>query len=403
MKTIRMYYFIVLSITTVVLTVQAVFPKEVIRFGFSMSLTGIYSQAAVSQMNAYQLWKEEVNARGGIFVKSFGKKLPIDFVYYDDRSSAEVAVKAYERLITNDKVDLLLTPWGTTIHFAVMPLAEKYKIPMIGSTAASVKLREVKSSYFWFITSCLPDRQMKSLVSLLSSLQIKNVAVIYVQDLFPKENLYFLEPELRRARINIQLLKDYPVGVKDLTTLLSEVKVKKPEALIALSYPADSFLLTRQAQEVGLDPPFFYQLVGPSIGAYTQVFGEACEGITTMGQWSPKAPWPGAKEFEERYRQRWKIVPDYLDSVLAYVQCQIIEQAIEKAGTLDRDKIRDTIAQGQFITINGPIKFTGGENWLTPSMVLQYQKGMLEIIWPQESATAKPIFPKPPWPTYRAQ
>lgn len=116
-----------------------------------MALTGIYAPGAESQMNAYRVWSEKVNKKGGIFVKSLNRKLPVELVYYDDQSQPDISVKIYEKLITQDKVDLIMTPWGTTIHFAIAPLSEKYKIPPIGTTAASVKLRELKGSYFWFI------------------------------------------------------------------------------------------------------------------------------------------------------------------------------------------------------------------------------------------------------------
>ena len=128
-----------------------------------MALSGIYTHGAVSQMNAHKVWKDSVNQKDGIIVKDLGKKLPVELVYYDDKSSPETAVKVYEKLITQDCVDLVLTPWGTTIHFAVAPLAEKYKLPMVGSMAASVKMRDIKSRYFWFITSAIPDKQMKAL------------------------------------------------------------------------------------------------------------------------------------------------------------------------------------------------------------------------------------------------
>ncbi len=269
---------------------------------------------------------------------------------------------------------------------------------MVGTTAASVKLRNIKSKYFWFITSAIPDKQMTALVDLLKSLKIGSVAIIYVQDLFPRENLQFLKPALEKAKIETVLIKDYPIGAKDLTTLLSDVKSKKPQALIALSYPADSFLITGQIQGVLLNPEFLFELVGPSIAAFGQVFGPATDGIATMGHWSPKGPWPGAKEFEDRYLKKYNMRPDYLDSVLAYMGCEIVEEAIRKAGTLDREKIRDAIAGGEFTTINGPVRFTGTENLVTPSMILQYQKGDLEIIWPPELATNKPVYPKPGWP-----
>lgn len=376
---------------------QKEIPKEKIRIGFSMALTGIYAPGAESQMNAYLLWYEEINKRGGIFVKEWNKKLPVELVYYDDQSQPDVAVRIYEKLITQDKVDLIMSPWGTTIHFAIAPLSEKYKIPLIGTTAASVKLRDLKGSYFWFITACIPDRQMKSFVEMLKAKDIKTASILYLQELFPRENLQFLEPALKDAGIKVLIKKDYPMGVKDLIPLLTETKAKNADALIALTYPADSFLLTAQAKEVDLNPKLFMQLVGPAIIGFYEKFGPSTEGLITQGHWSPKGKWPGAREFFENYKARWKKKPDYLDSSLAYIGCQILEQAIEKAGTLKRDEIRKIISYEEFITINGPIKFTGVENLKTPSMWLQWQKGELEIIWPPEMATSNLIFPKPKW------
>ncbi len=367
-----------------------------IKVGFSMSLTGVYAAAALGQMQAYQLWEDRVNKEGGIKVGD--KKRPVKLVYYDDKSQAHTAVKVYEKLITQDKVDALLSPNSTSIHFAVAPLAEKYKVPLVGSAAASVKLRDIKTNYFWFITACLPDRQMQALVDLLKSLKVKDVAVIYVQDLFPRENLQFLEPALKKNGMNLVLLKDYPLGAKDLTTLLSEVKGKNPEALIALCYAADSFTITTQVQEVGVNPKFFFGLVGPAAVPYYPKFKEATEGICTMGHWSEKANWPGAKAFFDAYVAKWGKKPDPLNSVLGYTACQIVQQAIEKTGGTDPKKLRDCIAGSTFQTINGPIKFTGLENKETPSMILQWQKGSLEIVWPEKVATSKPLYPKPAWP-----
>lgn len=372
--------------------------KTEIKVGFSMSLTGIYAAGAKSQMNAYQLWAEEVNKKGGIFVKEYNKRLLVKLVSYDDRSSPDVTVKVYEKLITDDKVDLVLTPWGATTHFAIIPLAEKYRFPMVGSTASSVKIRELNPKYFWFVTPSLADRTSLALVKLLKSAKIKKVAVIYLQELRPREDIQFLKPYLTEAGFDVLLVKDYPPGVKDLTPLLTEVKRKNPEAVIALSYPADAFLITAQAKEVGLNPKFIFELVGPAIAFFQEKFGPAVEGIATMGDWNPRIKWAGAKEFNDKYIKRWGVKPDYLDSVEAWTECQILEQAVEKAGALDREKIREAIATQEFKTIRGPIRFTGPENKVTAAGVLQWQKGELEVVWPPEVATAKLLFPKPVWP-----
>jgi len=397
-KTAIVFLSLIVAVGFVCLPMSQASAKDAITMGFSISLTGMYAAQAAGQMDAYQLWEETVNNRGGIHVKKYGKKLPVKLVYYDDKSQAETAVRVYEKLITEDKVDVVLSPATTGIHFAVAPMAEKYKVPIVGSTAASVKLRDIKTEYFWFITACVPDRQMEALVDLLKHLKIKNIAIIYAQELFPRENLQFLDPYVKEAGFNVLLRKDYPMGAKDLTTLLSEVKAKNPEAVIALCYVPGSFTMTTQAQEVGLNPKLFFQLIGPAAVPFGPKFGPAAEGLTTMGHWSPKGKWPGARDFHDSYVAKFNKKPDYLNSTLAYASCQIVEQTIEKVGSLDWKNMRDYIAAHEFQTINGPMKFSGTENTRTPSMILQWQKGELEIIWPESTATAKPLYPKPAWP-----
>jgi branched-chain amino acid transport system substrate-binding protein len=372
--------------------------KDSIRLGYSMSLTGVFSPNAAGQVEAYAVWSELVNKKGGIYVKEYGKKLPVEMVFYDDQSDPGTAVRIYEKLITQDKVDLVLSPANTPIHFAVAPLAQKYKIPLVGSTAASVKLREIKNDWFWFITASMPDWQERALVDLLKDLNIKTVAIAYLQEIFPKENLQFLEPYLKEAGIKVELLKDYPVAEKDLKTLLSQIKDKNPDAAIYLSYPVDTFTIVTQSQEVGLNPKFMFNLVGPATVVFKPKFGQAVEGISTMGNWSPKMKTFGNKEFVDAVEAKYKKVPDALNGSLGYMACQIVEQAIEKAGTLDRKKLRDYIATATFQTVQGPVKFKGSENIKAVAGIAQWQNGDLEVIWPKSIATAKPMYPKPAWP-----
>ena len=137
--------------------VTATQAADPIKIGFSISKTGLFAQAATSQLQTYELWREQVNARGGLNVA--GVKRNIEFVFYDDQSNSAKAVQIYEKLITDDKVALLLAPWGTSLHFAIAGVIERYKFPVIGNTAASVQLRELKAGYIWFTTSSFPDKQ----------------------------------------------------------------------------------------------------------------------------------------------------------------------------------------------------------------------------------------------------
>ncbi len=372
--------------------------KDAIRLGYSIALTGAYSAGAQGQVEAYAVWEEIINKKGGIFVKEEGKRLPVKMVFYDDQSEPGTAARIYEKLLTEDKVDLILPPNNSTIHFAVAPVSQKYKVPLVCGTASSIKLRSVKNEWLFYATSCMPDRQSRALVDMLVDLKVKTATIALPQEMFPREQLQFTEPYLKQAGIEILLVKDYPVAEKDLKTLLSQIKAKNPDAAIFLSYPGDTFTVVTQAQEVGLNPKFMFNLVGTAARSFQPKFGAAAEGIAGMGNWSPKMNTYGNKEFVEVYQAKYKNLPDALNSVEGYKPLQVMEQAIEKAGTLNKDKVRECIQNNEFGVVDGTVKFTGRENLAAVSGILQWQKGSMEVIWPKNIATAKPLYPKPAWP-----
>ena len=362
------------------------FAADPVKIGFSLPLTGIFAPAAPSQKNAYELWREQVNAKGGLDVA--GTKRMVEFVSYDDQSDPGQAVKIYEKLITQDKVDLLLGPWGTPHHFAVAGVLERYKFPMVGDTAASVQLRDLKPGYIWFPTSALPDEQGKQLPLLLKSLGVKTVAITTAQHPFALENKKFIVEGLKANGIEVVSNTEYPLDIRDMTALISSLKQANPDAELSLSMTGDSVLYTRQAKELGFTPRVQFMLVGPAATFFTKIFGNQVDGLITMGHWSPsQSKWPKAKAFYDAYVAKFGEPPDYLDSALSYVACEITEQAVSKAG-LDHEKLRQTIASEIFDTIDGPVKFNGVVNATTPTMFLQYRNGVFEIIWPKSEATA---------------
>ena len=377
------------------------FSKDKILIGAAISLSGPYAPGAgMTQIPNYKMWVEEVNARGGIFVKEYNKRLPVELIIYDDKSDIGTAVKLVEQLILKDKVDFLLAPWGTAMHFAVAPVANKHGYPLIGPTISSEKLREVahKIPYFFGILN-MPREQGKALADLLVELKVKNAALIYVADAYGIEWTGQVAPDLGVAGIDVVILKSYPLDTKDLSPLLKKIKAANPDALLCMSYPNDTFLITKQAMELGLNPKVLYLGVGVAFPVYKKMFGgaEAVEGIMGAGAWNPKVPYPGAKEYFDRHVKRWGKEPDRWGSAFAYASLQILEQAIEKTGSLDRKKIRDAIATDTFSTVIGPVKFEGGFNVQSPGEIGQWQNGEFEIIAGKTKRTAEPVFPKPPW------
>jgi branched-chain amino acid transport system substrate-binding protein len=364
-----------------------------VRIGFAIAKTGPFVIASDPQIKAYELWKEQVNARGGLNVG--GTKRMVEFVVYDDQSKPDQAVRLYEKLITSDKVDLLIAPWGTPFHIAIAPVLEKYKFPVVGATAASVRLRELKPGYIWFTTSAIPDKLAAELAALCVENKVKSVSIINNVLPFTKEIRTFLDPKLQEKGIAIKSSAEYPPDTKDMTAMLTQIKQANPDAVLALSYPGDSALYAKQAKELGIAAPIQFVAIGPTEAFFAQAMGKAAEGIITIGHWMPRDDWKGSKAFFDAYKKKYNELPDYLDSALAYMSLEVLEQAVAKSG-LDREKLRQAIASDTFETINGKVKFEGVQNTVTPTAFLQFQNGTLQLVWPQSIASAK-VKPKKGW------
>lgn len=368
--------------------------QEPIKIGYAIAKTGFFAPAAHTQLQTYELWQDKVKAAGGIDVG--GTKRPVKFISYDDQSDFAKAPQIYEKLITDDKVDLLLAPWGTPFHFAIVGVLEKYEFPVVGNSAASVTVRDIKPGHIWFPTSALPDRMAAELVKFLQAQKAKTVAVTTLQLPFSLEVKKFLMPALESAGLKIVVNDEYAPDVKDLTATLTKIKQAAPDAVLSLSYPSDSILYLKGARELDIKSPFQLVLVGPCEYFFEKMFGPNLDGIVTMGHWSPnQAKWPKAKPFYDAYVKKYNEPPDYLNSSLAWMSIEILEQAVKTAG-LDHAKISEAIATQTFDTINGPVKFKGVENVITPTMFLQFQKGEAQIVWPGSEETAK-FEPKSGW------
>ncbi|WP_304305094.1 amino acid ABC transporter substrate-binding protein [Pseudacidovorax intermedius] len=367
---------------------------EPVRIGLSMAKTGDFAAAGAGQLNAYQLWADQVNAGGGMDVA--GTKRPVELVVYDDQSDPAKAAAIYEKLITSDKVDLLLSPWGSPAHFAVVGVLERYKFPMVGSSAASLQIRSLKARNIWFPTSAIPDSLGTELAKAMQAQGVKTAAISTIQLPFPQEIKRYLVPAIEKAGIKVVYNQEYAPGIKDMTSSLVAIKRAAPDAVVSLSYPQDSMLYMKQAREQGIAAPFQFVAVGPSIAFFGKMFGTNMDGIVTLGHWSPQQKaWPRAKPFFDAYVAKYGEAPDYLDTALAWMSCEILQQAVAKAG-LDKDKLRSAIATGTFDTIDGPVAFDGVQNKLTPAMFLQFQGGNVQIVYPPSMQTA-PFMAKTGW------
>ena len=184
------------------MTAGAAFAQDPITIGYSIARTGIYAAAAPSQENPYKLWQKQVNAEGGLELPD-GERRPVEFVSYDDQSNPANTVRIYEKLITQDDVDLLAAPWGTPMHLALAPVLQRYKMPMVGNTAASVQLRNVAPGYIWFPTSAIPDAMGAELAKMMQAEGVETAALLANELPYSQEFRSYLIPALEEAGIEV--------------------------------------------------------------------------------------------------------------------------------------------------------------------------------------------------------
>ena len=369
-----------------------------VRIGYTLSATGPYAVGAgITQAPNYTLWQEQVNARGGLAVAGGGRR-PVELVSIDDRSEIETAVRFYEKLASDDKVDLMLPPWGSAMNFAIAPVASKHGYPLIGPTAISGKFKELAIPYFYTLL-VQPEGQMQAVAALLKDLKaqgkISKVAVAYVNDLFGIELHGATGPAFKAAGLEVVDTKSYPLGVKDLSPLLKGFKAAGADCFVGLTYPPDNILVTGQAKEVDWNPNVFFTGVGTAFPFYRDRF-KGAEGVMGIAGWNPKVKFAGAKEYYDAHVKKHQKEPDRWASAFAYASLQILERCVAEVG-LDRPKIKAMLDATEFQTVAGPIKFTKGENVATPGMVGQWQKGEFELVWPRSGATGQAVTPKPAW------
>jgi branched-chain amino acid transport system substrate-binding protein len=378
-------------------------PPKSIRIGYAVSLSGVNAQgAATTTLPGYKLWVDDVNKKGGILVKEFNKRIPIEVTQYDDTSNAETAVRLVERLMTQDKVDLVLPPWSTGFNFATAPVFARNGYPQLAVTANSNDAAAMVKQFptlFFFLNE--PRNFGAALGEVLSKLKSENkinnkIVMLSVGDQFGAEFSSGVVPVLQREGFEFVLRKSYPLGSADLTNEIKEAKASGADSFVAYSYPPDTFMLTNTAVTQGYNPKVFHVGVGTAFAPYGANFKEKANGVLGLGGWDPAAP--GAEDYQKRLIAVAGTPGDAWAAPVTYASLQVLEQAIEKAGTLDRKKVLDAIENGgPYQTIVGPIDLKThirGKQF----GVGQWQGGKFVGVAPSDLPGAKPIvFPKPAW------
>jgi branched-chain amino acid transport system substrate-binding protein len=375
-----------------------------IRIGALLSLTGAYAALGQNQLRGYQLCVKHTNERGGVL----GRRLEV--LVEDDRSEAAAAVRIYEKLIAQDRVDLVLGPYGSPISEAVAGVSEKYRMPMVAPVAATTSIYRKGRR---FIFGMLPPAEgyLEGLIDLAARKDLKTVAVIHVDELFARTSAQGTIELAQRKGLRLAVADTYPLGHTDFSALMSKIRAANPDVLAAATRFDDAVAIVRQLKASNLSPRMYGLTVGVDTVKFYEVLGRDAEFVYGVTPWAPELvevragglipiarQYPGAREFLESHRKEFPGADLSYHTAAGYGGCQILVEAIRRAGSLDGESLRDAILKMNHNTVFGRFRVDRDGFQVAHQMVMfQWQDGRKVIVWPEELAPGQPRFPTPPW------
>ena len=375
-----------------------------IRIGASLSQTGVYAALGQNQLRGYKLCVKHMNDKGGVL----GRKL--ELVQYDDGSDLATAVRLYEKLITHDKVDLVLGPYSSPISEAVADVNEKYKMPMVAPIAAATSIYRKGRK---FIFSVLPPVEvfLEGLIDLAVKKGLKTVAMINAGDLSQRAGAQGTIELAKNKGLQVVFVDAYPLGNTDFSTILAKVRAANPDVLGGFTRFDDAVAIIRQLKALNVNPRMYGLTVGVDTLKFYEALGRDAEFVYGATPWVPELielragglipiarQYPGAREFVEAHRKEFPGADSSYHSAAGYGGCEILVEAIRRAGSLDSEKLREAILTIDRNTVFGGFRVDRDGLQIGHKMLMfQWQDGKKVIVWPEELAPGKPRFPTPPW------
>ncbi|MEN6441278.1 MAG: amino acid ABC transporter substrate-binding protein [Syntrophobacter sp.] len=369
-----------------ILLVTGVFAEQAvpIRIGATVSLEGKYAEPSRMLQDGFRLWEKHVNETGGLLGR------PVELILHDDKGSEELVRSLYEQMITEEKVDLVLAPYGSPLTKAAAEVTTRNGYFLL-ACGASANLWNGRFKNFYGMWAP-GSRYFIGLLDIIASNGLNSVAIVYENSPFCADLANGTHGWARRFGLEVALFRSYESGKRELPRLLDEVQRVNPDCLILASYPEDSYFTV----ELMKDHKYRPRVVGLTIASTYPDFylnsGSMAEGIFGSSQWEPdeRIPFPGSQRFVSDFFQFTGKPPTY-HSGSAYAGCQIIEKAIRHCQSLDQNKIADFIGSLDTATVVGRFKVDhdGSQTGHNP-VIIQWQNGKKEIVFPLSMQTAQP-------------
>lgn len=385
--------------TVVALSDAPAFAQDIV-LGASVQLTGPVANTGRYYKDAYEFAIDKINASGGVKVGSTKRKLVLKL--YDNQSDVNLSVRQYTQLVSQDKVNLLLGPFASNFALADSAVSEKYLIPMVQGGGASDQIFSRKFKYI-FGTLAPASNYFASTIKMLKELSpaSKTVALLYADDAFDVSVAKGTRPLLKSADLKIVIDERYTSNASDFNSLLSQIKSINADAVLVAGHETEILNFVRQAKSLAVAPKMYSFTVGVPSDDFRKALGKDADYAFGMTAWLPSATlkdrWFGdAVQFAAAYKAKYGYDPDY-HAASGTADVEALAQAIENAGSVDRQKVRDAIAKLNFPSLYGTIAFADNGQIDLPQTVIQVQADKLVAIYGGGGFIEKPKYPMPAW------
>lgn len=371
-----------------------------IKLGAAVSETGKYAREGKDTRQGYNTWLEWVNNEYG-GVKVGDDCYNVEIIYYDDEGDPDTTANLAEKLITDDEVDFLLGPYSSGLTMSSSAIAEKYDKIMIEGNGASESIFERGfKNIFAVLTPA--GNYTQSALKKLADQGATTVVIAYEDTAFPSSVADGAQRWAEEYGYEILGVETYPKDVADVSAIMTKFRDLEPDVFVGGGHFNDALLFVRAAQELGFSPQAMVLTVGPSNPEFAAEVGDAANYIIGPTQWEASMSYEDeyfgtAADFAARYEGMWGEPPTY-QAAESTATALALQLAIENAGALDTESVRNALNELDVTTFYGPINFDEtGKNAGKPMGAIQIQDGELLVIAPDDSATAELMYPMPAW------
>jgi branched-chain amino acid transport system substrate-binding protein len=393
----RALIFLGLSLTVLVAVMPntAICASKNIHIGATVSQSGHFSSEIGPFKRLMNAWADMVNDQGGIMVREHNMRLPVKFTVYDDRSNQATAKKYYERLVTVDKVNLLLGPYSSPLTFAASTAGENHQIPFIAICANSPKVYSRGFKWLVGVIDLGPRYTYRYWEMVDNADKAKSVSFVVEDTIHPLSVYKGSKTLAEKAGLEVLSSDIVPANTRDFTPIITKLKKQSPDIIYVSSNIPFAINFMKQAKEMKLNPKEYHCI--HHSGIFRDALGDAANDVIGQSYWVEGMNLGDAKLINDVLKRADISEPMYPWSPAYVAAFQIIQAAIEKAGTLKKEKLMATLKGLRMETALGEAYFHETGYGAINTYPSQIQNGVYKVIYPPAVATGKYIYPRSPW------